>query len=109
MPTAIIWGALSVVLNVLSIPFLARRRVLTQPKQGAQRYFRIFDTIKTQLYAVAHTLECIALHEQLFGDCDKMQRLLCDSYINLLRFWSKVHKELTRPGTLSYFRGGHTH
>lgn len=80
MPTAIIWGALSVVIK------------------GAQRYYDLFETIKNELRDLAIQIERVAEYEALFGDCPNLQKLLCDSYINMFRFWNRIHKEITKPG-----------
>ncbi|KAI5116473.1 hypothetical protein M0805_001636 [Coniferiporia weirii] len=84
MPTAIIWGALSVVIN------------------SAQRFYNIFDTIKKELRNMANELVRISEFEALFGDCTKLQEHLCKLYINMFRFWSRVYKELNQPGFKSF-------
>jgi len=43
-------------------------------------------------------IERIHEYEKLFGECPILQKLFCDSYINMFRFWNKVHKEITKPG-----------
>ncbi|KAJ6601324.1 hypothetical protein DFH09DRAFT_560440 [Mycena vulgaris] len=75
MPTAIIWGALKIVID------------------GADRSFNLFDTIKKELRALTRELERINDFEHLYGDSNTLQELFCNSYINMIRFWSRVDKE----------------
>ncbi|KAI3611445.1 nacht and ankyrin domain protein [Moniliophthora roreri] len=78
MPTAIIWGALKVVI------------------EGAQRYLSLFDTIKSELRSLASETQRITEYEYLYGESERMQMLFYNSYINMLRFWSKVDRECDR-------------
>ncbi|KAJ6623171.1 hypothetical protein B0H10DRAFT_825470 [Mycena sp. CBHHK59/15] len=75
MPTAIIWGALKVIID------------------GAHRFLNLFDIIKKELRALASQLQRINDYESLYGDSDMLQELFCQSYVNMLRFWSRVDKE----------------
>ncbi|KAJ7492122.1 hypothetical protein FB451DRAFT_1217062 [Mycena latifolia] len=75
MPTAIIWGALKVVVD------------------GAHRFFNLFDTIKKELRLLTAQLQRINDYEYLYGDSEMLQGMLCNSYINMLRFWARVDKE----------------
>ncbi|KAJ7054052.1 hypothetical protein C8F01DRAFT_1325563 [Mycena amicta] len=75
MPTAIIWGALKVILD------------------GAHRFFNLFDTIKKELRVLQVQIQRISEYETLYGDSAMLQDLLCRSYINMFRFWSRVDKE----------------
>ncbi|KAJ7642837.1 hypothetical protein B0H17DRAFT_1216337 [Mycena rosella] len=72
MPTAIIWGALKVVVD------------------GAHRFFNLFDTIKKELRLLTTQLQRITDYEYLYGDSEMLQKMLCNSYINMLRFWSRT-------------------
>ncbi|KAJ7762426.1 hypothetical protein DFH07DRAFT_411026 [Mycena maculata] len=76
MPSAIIWGALKIVLV-----------------DGAHRFLHLFDTIKKELRLLTTQLQRINDYEYLYGDSDMLQNLFCSAYINILRFWSRVDKE----------------
>ncbi|KAF8587635.1 hypothetical protein K439DRAFT_1630517 [Ramaria rubella] len=78
MPTAIIWGALKVVID------------------GISRYTDLFETIRQELGSLTFQLKRINEYEHLYGDSKTMQDLLCKSYINIIRFWSRVDKECNR-------------
>ncbi|KAF7302928.1 hypothetical protein MKEN_01255200 [Mycena kentingensis (nom. inval.)] len=75
MPTALIWGALKVVLD------------------GANRFFTLFETIKKELRSLTTQIERLTDYEALYGDSDALQELFCQSYVNMLRFWCRVDKE----------------
>ncbi|KAJ7762397.1 hypothetical protein DFH07DRAFT_814247 [Mycena maculata] len=75
MPSAIIWGALKIVVD------------------GAHRFLHLFDTIKKELRLLTTQLQRINDYEYLYGDSDMLQNLFCSAYINILRFWSRVDKE----------------
>ncbi|KAJ6601314.1 hypothetical protein DFH09DRAFT_1127428 [Mycena vulgaris] len=75
MPTAIIWGALKVVID------------------GAHRFFNLFDIIKKELRSLTSQLQRINDYDYLYGDSELLQELFCNSYINMIRFWSRVDKE----------------
>jgi len=64
--------------------------------QGAHRYTNLFETIRAELGLLTSQLERINEYESLYGDFAIMQDLLCKSYINMLRFWSRVDKECDR-------------
>ena len=78
MPTAIIWGALKVVID------------------GLNRFTGLFETIKSELLALTTQLQRLTFYEDLYKDSLIMQEQLCRSYINLLRFWYHVNKECDR-------------
>jgi hypothetical protein len=78
MPTAIIWGALKVVI------------------EGLNRFIGLFETIKSELLALTTQLQRLTFYEDLYEDSSNMQQQLCRSYINLLRFWYYVNKECDR-------------
>ncbi|OAX38625.1 hypothetical protein K503DRAFT_866020 [Rhizopogon vinicolor AM-OR11-026] len=80
MPTAIIWGALKVIID------------------GLSRFSGLFETIKNELRSLRDQLEHITDHENLYGRDDKMQNLLCKSYFNIIRFWHRVDKECDNCG-----------
>ncbi|KAJ7349860.1 hypothetical protein DFH08DRAFT_742347 [Mycena albidolilacea] len=75
MPTALIWGALKIVID------------------GGHRFFDLFETIKKELRSLKVQLERINDYDYLYGDSEHLQELLCETYINMLRFWSRVDKE----------------
>ena len=83
MPTAIIWGALKVVID------------------GSSRFIDLFDRMKTELLALTTQLHRLILYEDLYEDSAAMQEHLCNSYINLLRFWHTVNKECDRCSTFT--------
>ena len=64
--------------------------------QGAHRFTNLFETIRTELELLTAQLKRINEYEGLYGDSEIMQDILCKSYINMLRFWSRVDKECDR-------------
>ncbi|KAL4784384.1 hypothetical protein BJX76DRAFT_367696 [Aspergillus varians] len=76
-PAALIWGSLKIVFDC------------------ADRFSSLFETIKQQLQDLTFHLERINYFDELYKD-SAMQKLLCMSYINVLRFWSRVRKECER-------------
>ncbi|KAF8522856.1 hypothetical protein JB92DRAFT_3110440 [Gautieria morchelliformis] len=78
MPTALIWGVLKVVID------------------GVYRFTNLFETIKTELESLTFQIERINKYEDLYGNSEKMQDILCESYINMFRFWHQVNKECDR-------------
>ena len=64
--------------------------------QGVHRFTSLFETIRTELGLLTSQLKRINEYEDLYGDSGLMQDLLCKSYINMLRFWSRVDKECDR-------------
>lgn len=104
MPTAIIWGAVGIVINV-SFPLSLMGIVLNETfcvAQAAARHFTCFDVIESQLGQVAGTLETLPRHDLIFGEHDKMQKLILKSYISFLQFWSRVYREIQRSSTCSF-------
>ncbi|KAL8636479.1 MAG: hypothetical protein Q9228_006129, partial [Teloschistes exilis] len=77
MPSAVVWGSLKAVV------------------QCSSRYLNLYDTIRQQLNDLSRHLGRLAWYEELFGDSLAMQDILKQSYVNLLRFWSRVEKECT--------------
>ncbi|KAL2835297.1 hypothetical protein BDW59DRAFT_177241 [Aspergillus cavernicola] len=73
----LIWGALKIVFDC------------------ADRFSSLFETIKQQLQDLTFHLERINYFDDLYKDAS-MQSLLCHSYINVLRFWTRVRKECER-------------
>ncbi|KAK0473016.1 hypothetical protein EDD18DRAFT_1404613 [Armillaria luteobubalina] len=86
MPSAIIWAALSLVV------------------QGANRYIELFETIRKELKSLKIEIECMSEYEELYGDSEKMRDILCDSYICILRFWSAVEKQCEESSTKSFLK-----
>lgn len=64
--------------------------------QGADRYLNLFEIIKSEIRSLTSYLGRITQYEYLYGESPVLQKLLCDSYINILRFWSRVDKECDR-------------
>ncbi|KAF8522855.1 hypothetical protein JB92DRAFT_2886428 [Gautieria morchelliformis] len=85
MPTALIWGVLKVVID------------------GVYRYTNLFETIKAQLESLTFQLRCINLYEDLYRNSEGMQEILCESYINMFRFWNQVVKECHRGHASTFF------
>jgi len=100
MPTAIIWGALKVIIDVSFILSLCNRDSVEHQinHQGLSRFSSLFETIKGELRSLRDQLEHITDHENLYGKDDKMQKLLCQSYFNIIRFWHRVDKECDNCG-----------
>ncbi|KAI4248357.1 MAG: hypothetical protein LQ352_005928 [Teloschistes flavicans] len=80
MPSAVVWGSLKAVV------------------QCSSRYLNLYDTIRQQLNDLSRHIGRLAWYEELFGDSLAMQDILKQSYINLLRFWSRVEKECSHCG-----------
>ncbi|KAF8532084.1 hypothetical protein JB92DRAFT_3104133 [Gautieria morchelliformis] len=78
MPTALIWGALKVVID------------------GVDRFTSLFETIRTELVTLTVQITHINEYEDLYGKSEEMQNILCKSYINMFRFWHQVDKECGR-------------
>ena len=99
MPTAIIWGALKIVIDV-SVTGLSRAPRIHFERltllQGADRYLNLFEIIKSEIRSLTSYLGRITQYEYLYGESPALQKLLCGSYINILRFWSRVDKECDR-------------
>ncbi|KAG1898125.1 uncharacterized protein F5891DRAFT_1148495 [Suillus fuscotomentosus] len=77
---SIVWGCLKVALNSLD------------------QYGRLFETIHYELASLSDHLENIAGYGDLYQTNQKMQRILCNAYINIIRFWHRVDKECTKSG-----------
>ncbi|KAJ4480945.1 hypothetical protein J3R30DRAFT_3287851 [Lentinula aciculospora] len=71
MPAAIVWGAV----------------------KGIDRCATLFDTIKSQLRALTVMLQRISEFEELYSDSTILQDLLCRTYVEIFRFWSRVDRE----------------
>lgn len=78
MPTAIIWGCLKAVVD------------------SSKCFLGLYEIIKEQLDCLERYLECLTEYEELFGHSANMQKILEDSYINVIRFWCRVEKECRR-------------
>ncbi|KAL3479827.1 hypothetical protein BJX99DRAFT_255263 [Aspergillus californicus] len=76
-PGSIIWGSLKIIFDC------------------ADRLSSLFETIEQQLQGLTFHLERINFFDDLYKD-SAMQKLLCRSYINVLRFWTRVRKECER-------------
>lgn len=80
MPSAVVWGSLKAVI------------------QCSSRYLKLYETIRQQLNDLSRYLGRLAWYEELFSDSLAMQDILKQSYVNLLRFWSRVEKECGHCG-----------
>ncbi|KAL4914739.1 hypothetical protein BDW62DRAFT_189997 [Aspergillus aurantiobrunneus] len=76
-PAALIWGSLKIIFDC------------------ADRFTSLFETINQQVQDLTFHLERINYFDDLYKD-SSMQTLLCRSYINVLRFWTRVRKECDR-------------
>ncbi|OCL03472.1 hypothetical protein AOQ84DRAFT_433927 [Glonium stellatum] len=78
MPSAVVWGGLKAVVEC------------------SKRYIDLYSQIKSQLQALTERLSRLTKYEKLFGHSTEMQDVLRASYVNILRFWSKVVEECDR-------------
>ncbi|OCK82019.1 hypothetical protein K432DRAFT_433750 [Lepidopterella palustris CBS 459.81] len=86
MPSAVIWGSLKAVIEC------------------SKRYLDLYSQIKTQLNALTERLARLSKYEKLFGHSAEMQDVLRASYVNILRFWSKVVEECDRSAPVAMIR-----
>lgn len=77
---SIVWGCLKVAINSLD------------------QCARLFETIHSELDFLGEHLEYIAGYGNLYQKNKKMQRILCNVYINVIRFWYRVDKECAKSG-----------
>jgi hypothetical protein len=75
-------------------PLIAARIFLTS--MCSNRYLSLYEKISTQLRALTGHLHRLTIYEELFVSSVIMQEELKRSYINVLRFWSRVAKECKR-------------
>jgi hypothetical protein len=64
----------------------------------SKRYVDLYSQIKSQLQALTERLSRLTKYEKLFGHSTEMQDVLRASFVNILRFWSKVVEECDRSG-----------
>jgi hypothetical protein len=74
LPLALIWGSLKIVIDC------------------AGRFVNLFETIRTEMLQLADQISRIAEYEKLYASSAFVQKILCDSYVNILRFWYQVYK-----------------
>ncbi|KAJ7492169.1 hypothetical protein FB451DRAFT_519336 [Mycena latifolia] len=86
MPTAVIWGGLKILID------------------GLDRFLRLFEIIKNELRSLTGHLQRINDYQNLYGNSDRLQEMLCTSYINMLRFWSRVDKECDTCGCTRFLK-----
>lgn len=67
-------------------------------RQGIDRCATLFDTIKSQLRALTVMLQRISEYEDLYGDSTILQDLLCKTYVEIFRFWSRIDRECDQYG-----------
>ena len=60
----------------------------------------MFENMQKELRSLADYLQHMTEYEDLYGDSKEMQRLLFNSYTNIIHFWYRVHKECKRKSTL---------
>ena len=96
MPAAIVWGALKVIIMVrFSLDAL---QMDTQLHQGVDRCVALFDTIKSQLRTLNVLVQRITEYEDIYCDSTALQDLLCQTYVQFLRFWARVDRECDEYG-----------
>jgi hypothetical protein len=64
--------------------------------QGSHRFVGLFETIRSHLESMRFHLQSINFYEDLYGSSTEMQNLFFNSYIHILKFWSRVDKECQR-------------
>ncbi|KAH9910657.1 uncharacterized protein B0H18DRAFT_1176611 [Fomitopsis serialis] len=57
-------------------------------------YFKIPEKISKALVALGDDLTRISTYNRLFGDSAALENILIQSYVDILRFWNKVFREL---------------
>ncbi|CAK5262530.1 unnamed protein product [Mycena citricolor] len=72
MPTALIWGALKIAID------------------GIHRYFNLFETIKKELLVLSEQIRRITFYDELYDHSDLLQEIFFRSYLDMIRFWSRV-------------------
>lgn len=77
---SIAWGCLKVALNSLG------------------QCARLFENIHCELDSLGGHLKNIAVYGDLYQKNADMQQVLCNAYINVIRFWYRVDKECTKSG-----------
>src|SRR5690349_12023289 len=85
MPTALIWGALKVVID------------------GSDRCLQLFETINDQIKRLRVHIEDATAYEDLYGESPQLQQALFDFYSMMLKFWCRVDKECNRSSRLTSF------
>ncbi|CAG8959830.1 hypothetical protein HYFRA_00001738 [Hymenoscyphus fraxineus] len=78
MPTALIWGAMKAVID------------------SSKRFLDLYEKIKKQLQAIDKHLQIFAMESDLFEESVEMRKLLIESYICIIRFWSRIYKECNK-------------
>ena len=53
--------------------------------------------------ALGDDLRRISTYERLFGESQVLEDVLCQSYVDIFQFWSRVYQELHRPSMCSSF------
>ncbi|KAG1898128.1 uncharacterized protein F5891DRAFT_982041 [Suillus fuscotomentosus] len=59
---------------------------------------RLFENIHYELDSLGGHLKNIAVYGDLYQKNADMQEVLCNAYINVIRFWYRVDKECTKSG-----------
>ncbi|KIJ62331.1 hypothetical protein HYDPIDRAFT_189153 [Hydnomerulius pinastri MD-312] len=63
------------------------------------QYAGLLDTIQSQLKTLQIVLSNVTQYDQLYRGDEKMQQLLCQTYISVIGFWRRVDKECSRYST----------
>jgi hypothetical protein len=79
-----------------NLQFLAPINILIPVGQGSHRFVELFETIRSHLESMRFHLQSINFYEDLYGSSTEMQNLFFNSYIHVLKFWSRVDKECQR-------------
>ncbi|TBU34343.1 hypothetical protein BD311DRAFT_351384 [Dichomitus squalens] len=62
----------------------------------ADRYSKLSETMDNALTDLAHDLNRLSAYERLFNDSPALDDILCQSYVDIFHFWSRVYRELHR-------------
>jgi hypothetical protein len=65
--------------------------------QLAQNFFNCFDTVLSIMEDIGHLLQCYHLFSSAYASSFDIQNLLVESYKNIVSFWHKASKLLSRP------------
>ncbi|KAJ5715346.1 uncharacterized protein N7483_012527 [Penicillium malachiteum] len=78
MPSALIWGCLKVVVD------------------SSKRYLSLYENIEEQVALLNYHIDNLNTCEDLLGGSPRMQNLIQESYIDIIRFWLRVEEECDR-------------
>jgi len=107
MPTAVVWGGLRAIIGVHLKNFTHLLQCWHLLQQCCLRYVNLYTLIRAQLDTLTNELARLKEYEYLFGNSPAMQELLKTSYLNILRFWTRVELQCCRPGSCSICQSVH--